>query len=230
MTNSGVLGVLLICAIMGMVGQGVRAAVGLKSAATLASQNPSLQTQFDAAYFLLSLMIGAIAGVLGGFSIGLIGKADLLDTKTLLSIAAFGYGGTDFIENVFTNLIPGAAKPGSNQTTTGNAPNGAGVAGTAAGSTTTETAGGASAIRADDVRKAASASAALATSMQSKYAELGDAPLSILHQAADGRGDVKSLLATAVDAYTTLERYPTRGIHERGEDSHMLSAFVICGR
>ena len=27
-----------------------------------------------------------------------------------------------------------------------------------------------------------------------------------------------------------LERYPTRGIHERGEDSHMLSAFVICGR
>jgi hypothetical protein len=58
MESSEVLSTLILCGFMGALGQGVRAAVGLKSAATIAAQNPTQHTEFDAAYFTLSLMIG----------------------------------------------------------------------------------------------------------------------------------------------------------------------------
>jgi predicted chitinase len=98
---------------MGLLGQGIRAAVGLKSAATLAAQNPSQQTEFDAAYFGLSLMIGFIAGLLAGIAIGLdnLTKIDPANLKPLFAIVAAGYAGTDFIENAFTYLVPGIGTP-----------------------------------------------------------------------------------------------------------------------
>src|ERR1700732_3042711 len=71
MDSSEVLTTLILCGFMGALGQGVRAAVGLKSAATLGAQNPRQQTEFDVAYFTLSLMIGFTAGLLAGFTIGL---------------------------------------------------------------------------------------------------------------------------------------------------------------
>jgi hypothetical protein len=57
---------LLLSGLMGLLGQGIRAAVGLKSAATLSASTPTQQSQFNTAYFGLSLMIGFIAGVLAG--------------------------------------------------------------------------------------------------------------------------------------------------------------------
>jgi len=97
---------------MGLVGQGIRAAVGLKSTATLQAQGASQQTVFDTAYFTLSLMIGFIAGVLGGLAInaGNMAGIDLSDPKLLLGLMASGYAGTDFIENAFTNLMPQIGK------------------------------------------------------------------------------------------------------------------------
>jgi predicted chitinase len=99
---------LLLSGLMGLLGQGIRAAVGLKSAVAPASGAPDRQSQFDAAYFGLSLMIGFIAGVLAGIGIGLdqviaVGPTNI---KILLGIAAAGYAGTDFIENAFTRLLP----------------------------------------------------------------------------------------------------------------------------
>jgi hypothetical protein len=200
MANTGVLSALIICALMGMIGQGIRAAVGLKSAATLNAQGASQQTQFDAAYFALSLMLGAVAGVLGGFGIGLdtVGKVDPIDTKTLLALAACGYGGVDFIENAFTNLIPSLSNPVVKDGATPNAN------GTTTGAVQTDKAVAANSVTTDDIRKAANAAATLVVSMQNKFNDLGNAPLTILHQAADGREDVKSLLATAVDSYSKL--------------------------
>jgi hypothetical protein len=106
--NNEVLGTIVLCGLMGLVGQGIRAAVGLKSSATLQAQSGTQQTVFDAAYFSLSLMVGFIAGVLGAFAIsaGNIVSIDLTSVKTLLALMAFGYAGTDFIENSFTNLLP----------------------------------------------------------------------------------------------------------------------------
>src|SRR5262249_3312855 len=113
MDSSEVLTTLLLCGFMGALGQGIRAAVGLKSAATLAAQNPSQQTEFDVAYFALSLMIGFTAGILAGLAIGLqnFAKIDPNDPKSLLAIIAAGYAGTDFIENAFTNLFPKIRTP-----------------------------------------------------------------------------------------------------------------------
>jgi predicted chitinase len=113
MDSSEVLTTLILCGFMGALGQGVRAAVGLKSAATLAAQNPSQHTEFDVAYFTLSLMIGFTAGILAGLAIGLnkLAKIDPNDPKLLLAIVAAGYAGTDFIENAFTNLVPRSVTP-----------------------------------------------------------------------------------------------------------------------
>src|SRR5271169_551406 len=89
--NNPGLGTIVLCGLMGLVGQGIRAAVRLKSSATLQAQKGTQQTAFDAAYFSLSLMIGFIAGVLGAFAIngGNIGGIDLTSVKTLLALMAF---------------------------------------------------------------------------------------------------------------------------------------------
>lgn len=122
----GMLVNLLLFGLMGLLGQGVRAAVGLKSAATLTAGIPTQQSQFNAAYFFLSLMIGFIAGILAG--LGLMAASKDLTTfhpelSTLLGIAAAGYAGADFIENTFTHLIPGIGN-----TAGGAAPGGGGGA------------------------------------------------------------------------------------------------------
>jgi len=108
LSSSNVLAILLLCGLMGLVGQGARAAVGLKSMTNSAATAPSEQTEFNAAYLLISLMIGFIAGVIAGLALGLgnLAKIDPSDIKTLLGIAAAGYAGTDFIENSFSIFIP----------------------------------------------------------------------------------------------------------------------------
>jgi predicted chitinase len=113
MDSGQMLEALLLFGLMGLLGQGIRAAVGLKSAATLSAGVPTQQSEFNAAYFGLSLMIGFIAGVLAGVGLMAAATPDLktmmgnLDLKTLLGVAAAGYAGADFIENAFTRLIPG---------------------------------------------------------------------------------------------------------------------------
>ena len=54
---------LLLCGLLGVLGQGVRAIVGLKNAGALNSTTPSEQAEFSLAYLVLSLMIGFIAGI-----------------------------------------------------------------------------------------------------------------------------------------------------------------------
>jgi predicted chitinase len=106
---TGLLALLLLYGLMGLVGQAARAAVGLKTMTTSAVTAPSQQTEFNAAYLLISLMIGFVAGVLAGFAMSL--PAVFLpdghpDIKILLGIAAAGYAGTDFIENSLSIFIP----------------------------------------------------------------------------------------------------------------------------
>ena len=106
--GAAVLALLLLYGLMGLVGQAARAAVGLKTMTTSAATAPSQQTQFNAAYLLISLMIGFVAGVLAGFAMSL--PAVIVDgaiqIKILLGIAAAGYAGTDFIENSLSIFIP----------------------------------------------------------------------------------------------------------------------------
>jgi predicted chitinase len=105
---ASVLALLLLYGLMGLVGQAARAAVGLKTMTTSAATAPSQQTQFNAAYLLISLMIGFVAGVLAGFAMSLpaVIVDGVIQIKILLGIAAAGYAGTDFIENSLSIFIP----------------------------------------------------------------------------------------------------------------------------
>jgi predicted chitinase len=112
--NAGsILVALLLCALMGALGQGVRAVVGLKNSGSLASTTPSAQSQFSAAYFGVSMMIGAIAGVLAGIMLGLKDLVELNadDLKVLIGIAGAGYVGADFVENAASLVIPASPAP-----------------------------------------------------------------------------------------------------------------------
>ena len=105
-----VLLVLLLCALMGLLGQGVRAVVGLKNGGALNQSLPSRQSEFNAAYLAFSLMLGAIAGILAGLVIGPL-NFNAGDIKTLLGIAASGYAGADFIENTYSILLSRSGRP-----------------------------------------------------------------------------------------------------------------------
>lgn len=212
MSATEVLQALIISGIMGMIGQGIRAVIGLKSASTLAAQSGSQQSAFDAAYFALSLMIGAVAGVIAGFGIGL---SELLrtlatDQKILLALAASGYAGADFIENAMTNFLPpsaNATKPrdaadktsGDADATAGNKvsppPPDDPKAGGCGGGTPPTAAG---------VRQTAQAALAILNSMQPATDALGPSPLALLHRAADGKPQLQSQLNAAVSAYSTV--------------------------
>ena len=99
---------LLLCGLLGVLGQGVRAIVGLKNAGALNSTTPSEQAEFSLAYLVLSLMIGFIAGILAGIALNLqnIITVDPGDWKLMLGIAGSGYVGADFIENTMSIVIP----------------------------------------------------------------------------------------------------------------------------
>ncbi len=102
-SSADILVTLLLCGLMGLLGQGVRAALGFKNAVAA-----SPQTRFDGSYFATSLVIGFIAGDLAGVGIGLdkLSHFDAGNLHILIGIAAAGYAGVDFIENSFSSMVP----------------------------------------------------------------------------------------------------------------------------
>jgi predicted chitinase len=111
-TVGSILLALLLCGLLGTLGQGVRAIVGLKNAGSLNSTTPTKQAEFSLAYLVLSLMIGFIAGILAGIALNLenIITVDPSNWKLLLGIAGSGYIGADFIENTMSVVIPGKTR------------------------------------------------------------------------------------------------------------------------
>src|ERR1700743_1478921 len=98
------LDILLLCGLLGLLGQGVRAAIGLKTMSGSAATDPSQQTEFNAAYLLISLLSVFITGILAGSVLALghfknIDVSNANDVKVLIGVVVAGYAGTDFIEN-----------------------------------------------------------------------------------------------------------------------------------
>lgn len=79
--------------ILGTVGQGVRAVVGIKKKYDRVSKDR--EDWFDAKLLGISLMIGSIAGALGAVTLL---DREIIDKQTLLVLITIGYAGTDFIE------------------------------------------------------------------------------------------------------------------------------------
>lgn len=109
MNNERVLINLILCGLLGLIGQGIRVVVGLKKlqeeSVEKDAQNPKgiFEGQFDARQLWLSLFIGFVAGCLASLA-----RDDDAVTKDVqLAIIAAGYAGTDFIEGVFKKFFPG---------------------------------------------------------------------------------------------------------------------------
>jgi hypothetical protein len=102
-------------ALLGATGQAIRVIPGLKKLHEAAhlTQQP-MQDLFSASKLSVSLLIGAIAGVLGALTLSL-DLAKPVSAQVLVSLIGIGYAGTDFIESFmaprFSPKAPAAAPP-----------------------------------------------------------------------------------------------------------------------
>ncbi|MGH8093938.1 MAG: hypothetical protein ACREIF_10760 [Chthoniobacterales bacterium] len=94
---------LAVALLLGAAGQGARVIVGLKKTSDEAkAANTSFGAQFEASQLLVSLLIGAIAGLFSALAIWQ-KMASLDNRETLLALVAAGYAGADFIEGFMRN-------------------------------------------------------------------------------------------------------------------------------
>jgi cell division protein FtsX len=101
MTNMDLLAFLLVGALLGAAGQGARLVVGLKKEIAAAKASGK-RNWFDRHEFVVSFVLGAVAGVAAAVSQY---EANVEITQSLLlGFAAAGYSGSDF----FGGLLKGA--------------------------------------------------------------------------------------------------------------------------
>jgi len=92
-------------ALLGATGQGIRAIIGLKKAAESAqAAGSTLKNEFDASQLLVSLLIGAIAGMLA--ALPFMSQVNSLGYQTLIALLGAGYAGADFIEGFMRKVLP----------------------------------------------------------------------------------------------------------------------------
>jgi len=113
---------LLLGALLGAAGQMLRVLVGFKKLFDQADQTQqTFKDLFIPARLVVSLIIGAVAGMLGMISVTSF-HPDFLSTNTkqiLLSLLGAGYAGTDFIEGFIRKFLPGgeSGAPGNGDQT-----------------------------------------------------------------------------------------------------------------
>lgn len=89
-------------ALLGAAGQIVRVVAGLKKLNEKANEKGvAVAELFSPSQFVFSILIGAVAGLLGALSLG-INPKDLIATDKLLTLLGMGYAGSDFIEAFMT--------------------------------------------------------------------------------------------------------------------------------
>ena len=107
---------LLLGGMLGALGQGVRAVMGLKKVNDQAAlEGRQMKDMVDASTLIISLVIGFIAGALAIVGIADTSKAMTPDKELVITLLGAGYAGTDFIEGFIKKYLPaadqGAAKP-----------------------------------------------------------------------------------------------------------------------
>lgn len=109
MESSEIILNLLIGGLLGLVGQMLRFLVGYKKLYDLAAKESiSASDMFDTSRFVISLIIGFAAGVVGVLSLWDF-KTSLFSAnpkETLMTLIGIGYAGTDFIEGFIKKSIP----------------------------------------------------------------------------------------------------------------------------
>jgi galactitol-specific phosphotransferase system IIC component len=100
--------------LFGALGQAIRVIPGLKKLYDAAAeQEKSLKDEFSGSRLIISLLIGAVAGVLGAISLD-IPLDGAIQTSTILALLGVGYSGADFIEAFMARYKPApGAGPGA---------------------------------------------------------------------------------------------------------------------
>jgi hypothetical protein len=120
LTSSQVLTALVLAGVLGMIGQSVRAVVGLKKMNDDAlSSAVSASDLFVASRLVTSEIIGFIVGVITAFSMDINKLVTINNTQLLLGIVAAGYAGTDVIEGFARRLGGIGAGSGTGSAGTG---------------------------------------------------------------------------------------------------------------
>jgi hypothetical protein len=112
MSISEALGQLFFGIILGALGQGLRALVGLKKAqeTAAAAGNSFRDSEFDGTRLGISLFIGGIVGGLTELSLsGFKPLGSTIDESLILKLIAAGYAGTDVIEGLMQKFLPASA-------------------------------------------------------------------------------------------------------------------------
>jgi hypothetical protein len=111
---------LLLGALFGLVGQGLRVVVGMKKISdTAADRGTSFSAEFKSSVLITSLIVGACMGALSFLAIsdpqGFEAAAQAPDKakQLVFSVIAAGYAGTDFVEGLVKRYLPGTKSPGS---------------------------------------------------------------------------------------------------------------------
>jgi hypothetical protein len=107
--NAELLTAMLLAALLGLFGQGLRAAAGLKKQADeAAAQGKKLGEALDTTALVFSLFIGALAGMAAflGLQYGAQGGVDFSKGPTVLGFVSAGYAGADFIESFARKYLP----------------------------------------------------------------------------------------------------------------------------
>lgn len=93
---------ILLGAFLGSAGQCARVVVGVKKKSDIADKGTKIKDWFDLKQLLISIIIGAVAGIIGAIS--LLGEE--IDKQLLITLMAIGYAGTDFIEGFMKKKLP----------------------------------------------------------------------------------------------------------------------------
>lgn len=99
----------ILAALLGVFGQGLRAAAGIKKRADeAAEQGKPLGDTLDMPSFYFSLFIGGLSGVAAflGLQYGTDGGIDFGEGKAILGLISAGYAGADFIESFARKYLP----------------------------------------------------------------------------------------------------------------------------
>ena len=107
MNATELLAYIVLGGVLGAVGQGMRVIVGIKKEIDDAKQrddDKTVKDWFDARELWVSLLLGAIAGVIAAAAAF---KPDLtFDKDFLLGVVAAGYAGADFLGGIMSKWQP----------------------------------------------------------------------------------------------------------------------------
>jgi len=114
MTPTDWITIILLGAIMGMVGQGIRILPGLKKLRDRVTvENQRWSDEFRTSTLVYSLFMGSVAGIIAIFALSDEEGKIAINKELLTGLMAAGYAGTDFVEGFSKKYLPKAVNPGT---------------------------------------------------------------------------------------------------------------------